>query len=113
MFHSMYSFYNPKTTLYSAGYNVKDSKVTDLAVKVLKKKGIELIKKVPNRLEDYIDLDFDNIIILDKEFDIKTTQLKTLKTSINLIEDPYGEDLITYENTLSEIDKVLKEFYIN
>jgi protein-tyrosine-phosphatase len=103
----------PTYEIYSAGYDVTDKVISDFANEALKMKGIKLAKQTPNKVTDYIGIYFDNIIILEKDFEINKTELKSNNINYNLIEDPYEEDLSIYKKTLLKINKEIRKYYIS
>jgi len=109
MYHSIFKSLYPDFEIYSAGYKVRDKVITIETRKVLNDNNIELIKNMPNKTTDYEKEYFEDIIVLDKEFDINKTKLKYNNLKLNYIRDPYEEDMSVYVQTLEEIKEIIKK----
>jgi len=90
------------TEIYSAGVNVKEEKINQKAVNVLNNHNIAIVKDNTNAIKEYSQINFDDIIVLDKEIDISKLP-KSRRIIKSYIEDPVGKKEKEYEVVYQKI----------
>jgi len=98
MLHSLISEKNgyKHSTIYSCGYDVKQSTIEENTKQTLIDNNIKIQKETTNKIEEYKDILFDEILILEKN-----TPIELLPNSKKITElyfdDPYDSGIEAYK----------------
>lgn len=94
--------------IYSAGIISKCEPISLFAKQVLEEEGMSALKEKSCHIEEYKDIRFDKIIILDKIIENKGG-MRSNFTFLRHVEDPYTLSLEHYREAKNSIEKILIE----
>ena len=105
IFHTiMQEYKGVNTELFSAGIDVLNKNIEENTKKILENNNLNPIKTITNKIYEYKDIYFDDLIIMEDKISIP--EYINYKRMIRLnIEDPFDKDLIFYDKVFKEIKK--------
>ena len=95
--------------IYSAGTKGRIGGIRDLTKSTLLNHNIDCVKEKSNSVDEYLDIVFDEIYILDKKIKIDNKIPQSRKYIKSFFKDPFDCDATVYNDCFISIKKFIKE----